>query len=145
MRATCFVGIGLRTICEPLAAATLISGERAPSVLRVTVPMHVIRESGTRIAIDDGASLTQPIVACLTSGCVSDYPADAELVARLRQGTKLVVEAVGGENQPLSFTLPLAGFAQALDRPSFDPKIFEMSAEERRQLAAPPKAIPCAR
>jgi invasion protein IalB len=90
-------------------------------LLRVTLPLGVALVPGARIVIDEKEAMTAPYVVCLPkNGCVADYKADADLIAKLKQGQSLAIQAFD-KGRPISFTLPLAGFAKAYDGPATDP------------------------
>lgn len=90
-------------------------------LLRVTLPLGVALVPGARIVIDEKEAMTAPYVVCLPkNGCVADYKADADLIAKLKKGQSLAIQAFD-KGRPISFTLPLAGFANAYDGPASDP------------------------
>lgn len=132
----CFTGDDGRTATgEPLVAALLIEPEGSASkILRITLPAGVQAASGTRIAIDNGQALQKPYVICFQNGCMSDYDATPELIAGLKQGRNLEVQATNGNGAQFKLSLPLAGeFAKAYDGPPTDPKKFE---EYQKKLQA---------
>jgi hypothetical protein len=62
---------------------------------------------------------------------MSDYEVTPELLANLKKGQNLVVQAISSNNQPVTLPLPLGDFAKAFDGPPTDPKVFE---ETQRKL-----------
>ena len=50
---------------------------------------------------------------------MADYEADADLIEKLKKGRSLAIQAFD-RRRPISFTLPLAGFAKAYDGPASD-------------------------
>ena len=90
-------------------------------LLRVTLPLGVALVPGARIVIDETEAMTAPFVVCLPkNGCMADYKADADLIAKLKKGQSLAIQAFD-KGRPISFTLPLPGFAKAYDGPASDP------------------------
>jgi len=90
-------------------------------LLRVTLPLGVALVPGTRIVIDETDTMTAPFEVCLPrNGCMADYKADADLIAKLKTGRTLAIQAFD-KGQPINFTLPLADFAKAYDGPPSDP------------------------
>ena len=73
---------------------------------------------------------------CFQNGCMSDYEATPELLANMKKGQELVVQAINANGQALTLPLPLADFAKAYDGPPTDPKVFEETAEEAAGRAA---------
>jgi invasion protein IalB len=116
----------------PVVAAVLIEPEGAPKkILRVTVPLGMELQHGTRIIIDQNAPMNGPYVICFTNGCMSDYDATPDLINKLQKGHNLLVQAINANNQPISLNLPLTDFAKAHDGPPTDPKVFE---EQQKKL-----------
>jgi invasion protein IalB len=114
---------------------------------------------GTRIIVDNNAPLQSPYVICFQNGCMSDYEASADLIAAMKKGQNLVIQAINSNGAPLTLPLPLqetgSSFAKAYDGPPTDPKQFEetqkklqeelqkRAEEQRKKLeAAPPGAAP---
>ena len=64
----------------------------------------------------------------------SDYEATADLIASLKKGQTLVVQAINSNGAPLTLPLPLAGeFAKAYDGPPTDPKQFEETQKKLQE------------
>jgi invasion protein IalB len=107
---------------QKLAIALLIEPEGDDTkLLRVTLPLGVALVPGARIVIDEKEAMRAPFVACLPkNGCMADYKADADLIEKLKTGRTLAIQAFD-KGKPLSFTLPLAGFAKAYEGPAGDP------------------------
>src|SRR5215470_13203898 len=116
----------------PVVAAVLIEPENDPKkVLRVTLPLGMSLQPGTRVIVDQGQPMTGPYVICFNNGCMADYEASGELIGKLKKGQKLVVQGINGAGQPISLVVPLQDFAKAYDGPPTDPKKFE---EQQKQL-----------
>jgi len=116
----------------PVVAAVLIEPENDPKkVLRVTLPLGMSIQPGTRVIVDSGQPMTGPYVICFNNGCMADYEASGELIGKLKKGQGLVIQGINGAGQPISLVLPLQDFAKAYDGPPTDPKKFE---EQQKQL-----------
>ena len=60
----------------PVVAAVLIEPENEPKkVLRVTLPLGMSLQPGTRVIVDNGQPMTGPYVICFNNGCMADYEA----------------------------------------------------------------------
>lgn len=115
-----------------IAGAVLIEPEGVPQkILRVTLPLGMQLIQGTRLILDQGNPEQRPYVICFPNGCMSDYPADAEMVGKMKKGKGLVVQAINSTGQPINLVLPLADFAKAYDGPPTDPKVLE---EQQKKL-----------
>jgi invasion protein IalB len=116
----------------PVVAAVLIEPENEPKkVLRVTLPLGMSIQPGTRVIVDNGQPMTGPYVICFNNGCMADYEASGELIGKLKKGQGLVIQGINGAGQPLSLVVPLGDFAKAYDGPPTDPKVFE---EQQKKL-----------
>jgi invasion protein IalB len=116
----------------PVVAAVLIEPEGEPrKTLRVTLPLGMALQPGTRVVIDEGQPMTAPYVICAGNGCMADYEASAELVTNMKKGKGLAVQGVNGAGQVISLQLPLENFAKVYDGPPTDPKVFEEMQRKR--------------
>ena len=129
----CFTGKDARIESGmPVVAAVLIEPENEPKkILRITLPLGMQLVYGTRVIIDQNQPMTAPYVICFPNGCMADYEATADMIAKMKTGQGLVVQAFNTTGQPLSLVLPLTDFAKAYDGPPTDPKVFE---EQQKKL-----------
>jgi invasion protein IalB len=138
---------------QPVIAAVIIEPEGEPKkILRVTLPLGMQLIHGTRVIVDNNAPAQSPYVICFANGCMSDYEATPELLANMKKGQNLVVQAINSNGAPLTLPLPLGEFAKAYDGPPTDPKVFEetqkklqeelqkRAEEARKKLEANPPA-----
>jgi len=119
----CFTGKEARIETGMLmAAAMLVEPEgEARKVLRITLPLGVALQMGTRVLIDQGQPMSAPYVICFATGCLSDYEATDDLIDRMRKGQNLNLHGFNGKGQPINLVLPLADFAKAHDGPPSEP------------------------
>jgi invasion protein IalB len=157
----CFIGKDGRIESgQPVVAAVIIEPEGEPKkILRVTLPLGMQLQHGTRIIVDGNQPLQSPYVICFQNGCMSDYEATPDLINSMKKGQNLVIQAINSNGAPLTLPLPLqegatGSFTKAYDGPPTDPKQFEENqkklqeelqkrAEQARQKleqAAPPTA-----
>jgi invasion protein IalB len=129
----CFTGKDARIESGmPVVAAVLIEPEGEPKkILRVTLPLGMQLVHGTRVIIDQNQPMTAPYVICFTNGCMADYETTPDMIAKMKSGQGLVVQAINSTGQPISLVLPLTDFAKAYDGPPTDPKVFE---EQQKKL-----------
>ncbi len=129
----CFTGKDGRVESgQPVVAAVLIEPDGEPrKILRVTLPLGMSLQPGTRVIIDQGQPITGPYVICFNNGCMADYEATTDLINTMKKGQGLVVQGINGAGQALSLVLPLNDFAKAYDGPPTDPKVFE---EQQKKL-----------
>jgi invasion protein IalB len=119
---------------QPVIAAVVIEPEGEPKkVLRVTLPLGMLLGHGTRIIVDNNPPTQSPFVICFQNGCMSDYDVTPELLASMKKGQNLVVQAIASNNQPVTLPLPLGDFAKAFDGPPTDPKEFEKNQQKLQE------------
>jgi len=123
---------------QPVIAAVVIEPEGEPKkILRVTLPLGMQLIHGTRVIVDNNQPLTSPYVICFANGCMSDYDVTPELLASMKKGQNLVVQAINSNGQPLTLPLPLqetgGSFGKAYDGPPTDPKQFEETQKKLQE------------
>lgn len=129
----CFTGRdGRADAGAPAAAAMLIEPEGSPKkILRITLVGPLQLSYGARIVIDQNQPEQRAFHTCFGASCVADYEATPELIARLKKGQMLHVQAISLAGQQIAVPLPLAGFAKANEGPASDPKEYE---EQHKKL-----------
>ncbi|MCA3580893.1 MAG: invasion associated locus B family protein, partial [Bradyrhizobium sp.] len=61
-------------------------------------------------------------------------PISPELIANMKKGQNLVVQAINSNGAPLTLPLPLnTEFAKAFDGPPTDPKVFEENSKKLQE------------
>ena len=119
---------------QPVIAAVIIEPEGEPKkILRVTLPLGMQLVHGTRVIVDNNPPAQSPYVICFANGCMSDYEVTPELLANMKKGQNLVVQAINSNGAPLTLPLPLAEFAKAYDGPPTDPKVFEETQKKLQE------------
>jgi invasion protein IalB len=131
----CFTGKDGRVESgQPVVAAVLIEPDGEPrKILRVTLPLGMSLQPGTRMIIDQGQPMTAPYVICFNNGCMADYEASDQLIGVMKKGQGLVVQGINGAGQPISLILPLNDFAKAHDGPPTDPAEFEKRQKQLQE------------
>lgn len=135
----CFTGKDGRTEGgQPVVSAALVepTGDPTKRFFRVTLPSPLQIEFGTRLIVDQDQPLSGRFFTCYGNMCFVDYPATPELIARLKKGQMLQIQAISLTSDPVSFPVPLAdttgnSFQKAADGPPTDPKVFE---EQQKKL-----------
>jgi invasion protein IalB len=124
---------------QPVIAAVIIEPEGEPKkILRVTLPLGMQLVHGTRVIVDSNAPMQSPYVICFANGCMSDYEVTPELLASMKKGQNLVVQAINSNGAPLTLPLPLqetggSSFGKAYDGPPTDPKQFEETQKKLQE------------
>jgi len=83
----------------------------------LVLPFGLALDRGVTLQVDDGqAGPPLRFRTCLPVGCVVPLSFDAKLLAALRKGAALKVNAVADGGKDTPFTISLKGFPAALDR-----------------------------
>ena len=81
----------------PVVAAVLIEPEGEPrQVLRVTLPLGMALQPGTRVVIDQGQPMTAPYVICCRQRLHGRLRGERELVGNMKKGKGLAVQGING-------------------------------------------------
>ena len=70
----------------PVAVVQLFEPEGEQKVLRVTVPLGMQLQHGTRMLIDQDQPAQQPYRICFPIGCMSDYPVTDDMIGKMKKG-----------------------------------------------------------
>ena len=100
------------------------------------VPSPVQLEHGSRITVDTNEPSTKAFFTCSADGCMSDYDATPELIAKLKNGQTLNVQAINLAGYQILFPVPLADFAKVNAGPPIAPKAFA-ERQKKPPLLAP--------
>jgi invasion protein IalB len=117
----------------PVAIVQLFEPEGQQKVLRVTVPLGMQLQHGTRIILDQDQPMQSPFKICFPVGCMSDYPVTDDMVTKMKKGKTITVQAINMQGTPISLPMPLADFGKALDGPPTDPKVFEAQQKKLQE------------
>jgi invasion protein IalB len=112
----------------PMVGAVVSEVEGEPrKILQVMLPLGILLPRGTRVLIDsdEQAALVLPIIVCSGGGCMAQTEATADLIARMKKGQNLYVQAYSMQQAVITLAVPLADFAKAYDGPPTDPKVME--------------------
>jgi invasion protein IalB len=131
----CFTGKDGRV--EPgmsvVAAVVIRPAGDEKIILRVTLPLGVQNQLGTKVVLDRDQPMKAPYIVCLANGCLADYDSNTELIGRLKNSQRMVVKGINGQGQEVSLSLPLDDFAKAYDGPPTDPKLFEARKKQLQE------------
>lgn len=110
-----------------IAAVVIEQEGEAKKVLQLTMPQGVLLPRGTRVIVDkdDQQAIIGPFLVCANAACVAQLEANSDLVARLKKGQQLYVQAFDMQQRIMTLSLPLGDFAKAYDGKPTDPKEIE--------------------
>jgi invasion protein IalB len=115
----------------PVLAVALIEPEGAPKkILRVTLPAPVILQYGSRIIVDSNEPATSPFFTCMANNCMADYEGTPDLIAKMKKGTTLNLQAINLNNSQIAFGVPLAEFGKTNEGPPIDPQKLKEQQEK---------------
>jgi invasion protein IalB len=126
----CLTGIdGRMESGMPIVAVVAIEPPQAVAdakkLLRVTLPIGMQLQHGTRVIIDQAQPITAPYVTCFANGCIADYELNPDILGKLKKGKSAVVQGINYNGSAISVPVPLTEFAKAFDGAATDPKVLE--------------------
>ena len=71
-------------------------------------------QHGTRLLIDQNQPAQSPYKICFPVGCMADYPVTDDMIAKMKKGQNLIVQAINMQGTAISLPLPLERFRQGL-------------------------------
>jgi invasion protein IalB len=123
----CLTGIdGRMESGMPVVAVVAIEPPaEGKKILRLTLPIGMQLQHGTRLIVDQSQPLTAPYVTCFANGCISDYELSADTLVKVKKGKSAVVQGINYNGSAISVPVPLTEFAKAFDGAPTDPKVLE--------------------
>lgn len=128
----CMTGIDVRLESgQPIVAMVAFDPPAEnPKIMRITLPVGMQLQHGTRIVIDQGQPLTAPYVTCFANGCMADYPLDADTIGKFKKGKSAAVQGINFNGSAISVPVPLTEFAKIFDGAPADPKVLEQQQKK---------------
>lgn len=115
----CRMGQDLRreTDGQRILALTVRMGGKGVALATLVAPFGLDLARGVGLAVDDGSPATVPFRTCLPSGCIARLTLDTATASAMRAGqTATVTMYPLDAAEPITVTLPLDGFADAMVR-----------------------------
>jgi invasion protein IalB len=109
----------------PMVSAVLVEPDGEKKILRVTVPEPVALPPGTRVIVDQGQPVNVPFFTCFQNGCMAEFEATPDLLAKMKSGQNLYVQAFALNNQVVSVPVALGDFKKINEGPPADQKTVE--------------------
>ena len=91
-------------------------------------------EGPINIQFDQSSSVLIPNPECQGLGCGGKLEIGNEMIERIKRSRTVTIEATDTTRQKLSLSFSLADFSQAYDGPGSEPKTFEESQEQLKEL-----------
>jgi len=128
----CMTGIDVRLESgQPIVAMVAFDPPAdSPKIMRITLPVGMQLQHGTRIVIDQGQPLTAQYVTCFANGCMADYPLDPATIDKFKKGKSAAVQGINFNGSAISVPVPLTEFAKIFDGAPADPKILEQQQKK---------------
>jgi len=114
----CFVASGARGACSPSGGGlSIIVTNRENLSLFARFATKRVLEGAISVQIDQGDPILILHPECSGPVCGGKVQIDGDFIERLKRSQTITIEATDTTHRKSSLSLPLAGFAQALDGP----------------------------
>lgn len=90
--------------------------ETKKPVMMIQVPLGVLVTKPITVGIDNGQPEQLMIQTCTQSGCAAGNQVPDSVIASMSSGKQLKIVFYNVNSQPVTVTMPLAGFALAYDK-----------------------------
>jgi invasion protein IalB len=130
----CVTSMGSYVACGTVMAGgvSLIEQDGMPdSVLRVLVG-GVTSGGAVQVTIDDDAPLPGRVGQCLSAGCFADFFVTESILARMKAGQSLIIEASEADGRRTKRVVRLAGFPEAHAGPPEQPSQGDLQRKLQR-------------
>lgn len=97
--------------------------------LMAVVPLGINMRQGLQTKVDGGKPLKLDWIRCSQAGCTAEAKVTPDLANAMKTGKQITVEGVGPRGKPLTFALPLTGFAEVDAGAASDAKKFQQSRQ----------------
>jgi invasion protein IalB len=85
-------------------------------VVMMQVPLGVLVTEPVSLQVDNDKAESTKIQTCTKAGCFAGSPVSDTMIAAMRGGKELKIVFYNVNKQPVTVTLPLAGFSLAYDK-----------------------------
>jgi invasion protein IalB len=92
------------------------AAEVKKSLIIVQVPLGILVSEPVSVGVDGDAGERIVIETCTPAGCFAGSAVPDALIAKMRTGKEVKIVFANMNRQPLTVTMPLAGFAVAYDK-----------------------------
>lgn len=80
------------------------------------LPTGILLEQGVKLKVDENTPMQFQVRYCVPNGCMAFVNLNDDLLATFSKGSKAFVEIYAMDGKPITLTLPLNGFADALKK-----------------------------
>ena len=115
-------------------------GER--NLGRFILPLALQLPPGFLLTIDRGAPIRGYFTYCLLNGCFAKIELTSADIAALKEAQTISLEARDRLDKPLTFKLPMKGFAATFASRGIDPEALRQQQQEEKQRKASDKIGP---
>lgn len=128
----CLVTQELRTETGQFLASVAIreiEGEDRKTLL-IAVPPGMLIQPGLRVQVDGGKQEQAKYGICFPNACYAELVINADFIAGMKRGTKLVLTTLNQQAKAVGFDLTLIGFTKIYDGEAVDPKELAQKQEQ---------------
>jgi invasion protein IalB len=115
-------GLELKT-GQILIAAAVRSVDGDPKqrlLINLPTAYSLVIPTGVQIKIDDGKPVPLQYTVCLKTNCQVELELSKDMLAEMRNGSKLLIAAMNTQGKTMAFPIPLTGFGKTTDGPPVD-------------------------
>jgi invasion protein IalB len=109
-----------------------VTGDKKKFFL-AAVPPGLLIQPGVRVVVDQNAPQTGKYSICFPNACYAEVEVTDAVIANMKKGTNLVVQAMNQQAKTVNFPVGLSGFSKAYDGAAVDPKVVQ--AEQQKMNA----------
>ena len=116
---------------QTLASVALREDKSGKRVLIMAIPPGMQIQPGVRIVVDQQPPVTAKFSVCFPNVCLVETEATDALIALMKKGTTLNLQALNVQARGVVFPISLNGFGKTFDGAALDPKSYQ---DEQKKL-----------
>jgi len=116
---------------QTLASVAIRDVKGGKRMMVLAIPPGMQIQPGVRVFVDKTQVATGRYSVCMQNACFVESELTDPILASLRKGTQLTLQAVNVQGRGVQLPIALAGLAKAYDGPALDPKVL---AENQKKL-----------
>jgi invasion protein IalB len=121
---------------QTLASVAVREDKGGKRILIMAIPPGMQIQPGVRVVVDQQAPVMGRFSVCFPNVCLVETEATDTLIASLKKGTTLNLQALNVQARGVVFPIGLAGFGKAFDGDPLDPKVYQSEQKKLSDMLA---------
>lgn len=117
------------------ATVRTIEGQKHHLLVNIPTSYSLVMPAGVQMRIDGGEPVQLQYSICLPTNCYAEMDLPKEMLGKLREGRRMFVAVMNGQQKTIFFPLSLQGFAKTSDGSPVDNDAYQEAKRQMMQAA----------